>query len=783
MKKFIFSPSGIFIVIYCFLFVACQIDKPSPPQPETEAEQIWVSAVVITPDNFTIKEGETRQLEVTVDPEDATDQGFSFQSSNTAIAEVDDDGLVSGKSQGQVYISVIASDGSGETDTVLFTVLRADPDSEFILWDWKSGDGFTSGTEVRGKLVLTRAGDVALDDKGNLLLSNNGRFTVGSADTTSTSSTYMPGDGAFDLSGTIKISLTYLTSPAGILGIYLNNNTTTAASSVLGSGSRISNAAPIGGNVIVNSISSYMGANAGSLANAFIQFGISGTGGSITINSITVERVDTGPPVAPEDLLAQEIQILGGNFSLAVGGSKQLQFSVLPATALDKQLKWASGNGAVASVSSGFVSALGPGYADITATSVAVPGVSKTVRVTVTGSAGQSVQERAAQLFSDLKGKPVVTNGWADRANSGAGLSYTNPANFTLIDDVTYPADSQKLAAFKSALAVTGASFIILQGDVDLSEGKISDADHSYFDEFHPLTHARVHGDITVNVTANTTIIGLDNARIKYGGVRINNITNVIIRNITFYDAHGSTEYDTSAPGRTDSKASIDALVVQGTSSGVWVDHCKFTDGVCNDLIRNYNHDGAFDIPAGKNITVSWCEFTNHDKVMLVAGSDALINPLDRQITLHHNYFHDGVTQRMPRSRGTQMHVYNNYYNNIGVPSNAGYSLGPGVGSQFIVENNYFGNHTGQGGNGIVKYFDISATPAAATFSRFYQSGNIPVLTADHCTFDGTTEKVKDFNAHLTEVKPWTIPYAYSPEDALALNVSIPAGAGTKLDY
>ncbi|GHV87662.1 hypothetical protein AGMMS50267_00220 [Spirochaetia bacterium] len=780
MSKCIFRLSGVFVFAVSVLFAACQTDeKPLPAPPE----QVWVSLVAITPDDFTIKAGETKQLAVTVGPEDATDRGLTFQSNDTAIAEVDEGGLVRGKSPGQVYISAIAADGSGEADAVIFTVLRADPDSGFILWDWKSRDGFTSGTEVRGKLVLTRDGDVSLDDRGNLVLGNNGRFTVGSADTSPTTASFMPTDGTFNLSGTIKISLTYLTSPAGNFVIYLNNNTTSAGSSVLGSGSRVYNAKPAGGRIETTVVSSYMGANASSLSNAFVQFAISGAGGSITINSITVERIDTGEPVAPEDLLAQSVEISGGDFSLAVGGSRQLQFSVLPATAQDKRLAWSSSDGAVASVSSGFVSALGPGQADITATSLAVSSVSKTVRVTVSGSAGQSVQTRAAQLFNDFKDQPVVTNGWADQANGGAGLRYTNPSGYTLIDDGTYPTAAAKLTAFKNALAVSGDSFIILSGDVDLSEGKISDSDHSYYDEFNPMTHARVHGDITVNVTANTTIIGLDNARIKYGGVRINNVTNVIIRNITFYDAHGSTEYDTSSSGHSDSKASIDALVIQGTSGGVWVDHCKFTDGVCEDLSRNYNHDGAFDIPAGKNVTVSWCEFTNHDKVMLVAGSDSLTNPLDRQITLHHNYFHDGVTQRMPRSRGTQMHIYNNYYNNIGVPNNAGYSLGPGVGSQFIVENNYFGSHTGQGGNGIVKYFDISETTAAATFSRFYQSGNIPVLTAAHCTFDGATEKVKDFNAHLTTEKPWTIPYVYAPESASALNVSVPAGAGTKLAF
>jgi pectate lyase len=476
------------------------------------------------------------------------------------------------------------------------------------------------------------------------------------------------------------------------------------------------------------------------------------------------------------------ITISGGDFTLNTGQSKQLQYLVLPETALNKQLSWSTSNGTVASVSSGYVQALGPGTARITAAAQDESGIIASVTVTVTGSAGDSPQEDAARIFAALKGKTVVTKGWADRYNGDSGVRYTNPANYILIDDGTYPSVGVKLDAFKSALGDTSESFIVISGDIDLSNGKVTDTDHSFFDAFNPITGNRVNGDITVDVKPNTTIIGINNAQIKYGGIRINNCVNVIIRNLTFWDAHGSTEKDISKPENSDSKASIDALVIQGSSDGVWVDHRTFTDGLCEDLTRNYNHDGAFDIPKGKNITVSWCEFTNHDKVMLVASSDSAANavPEDRQITLHHNYFHDKVTQRMPRSRGTQMHIYNNYYNNIGVPNNNGYSLGPGYGSQFIVENNYFGAHTALSGAGIVKYFDPSENSSSGTFSRFYQSGNIPVLGNANCSYDGV-DKLKDFSAHLTGTMPWAIPYDYTPEPAAGLNASIPAGAGSRM--
>ena len=472
----------------------------------------------------------------------------------------------------------------------------------------------------------------------------------------------------------------------------------------------------------------------------------------------TVDNKDS-KDIAP--VLVTSISIHGGDFSLPAGEERRLSAAVLPDNAAEKGLVWSSGNEAAATVNqSGLVSARAAGTAHITANAVDNSGASGTVTVTVTEASGSMTPE---EIFAALKGKQITTNGWADRANSGAGLSYASPAAFTLIDDEAYPDAQDKLTAFTTAVNSDAQAFIIVSGDIDLSGEKITDSDHSYFDEFDPATHKRLHADITLNIGSNTTIIGVNNARFKFGGIRINNKNNIIIRNVTFWDAHGSTEYDTGSAGYSDSKASIDALVVQGSSNGVWVDHCLFTDGACSDMTRNYNHDGSFDIPQGKNITVSWCEFTNHDKVMLVAGSDSLTAVEDRQITLHHNYFH-GATQRMPRTRGTQMHIYNNYYNNIGVSGNSGYCMGPGVNAHFIVENNYFGAFI-SGNTKIVDYYDSAAYPALV-----YVSGNNKsIAKSSHDAGGGD--------------KPWQPVYSYTLEPNAGLPQSIPAGAGPKLTF
>jgi pectate lyase len=484
-------------------------------------------------------------------------------------------------------------------------------------------------------------------------------------------------------------------------------------------------------------------------------------------------------------ILVETITINGGNnVILQAGQTKKLALSVLPAAAGNKNVTWASSDSQKVEVlnQSGDIKAHAEGTAVISAAAQDDSGVKGAITVTVT-KADDPAAMTPQEIFDSLKGQKITTNGWADRANSGAGLSYANPANFILIDDASYPVAETKYKAFINA-NVTNASinsdtgvisggtvsndqkFIIISGDIDLSNGRINDGNKSFYDQFDPSTNNRINGDIILNIGSNTTIIGINNARIMFGGIRINNRSNVIIRNVTFYDAHGSTEKNTASSGNSESKASIDALVVQGTSEGVWVDHCKFTDGTCKDLSRNFNHDGAFDIPRGKYVTVSWCEFTNHDKVMLVAGSDSAENAVaeQRQITLHHIYFH-GTTQRMPRTRGTQMHIYNNYYENIGNPENSGSFMGPGWGAEFIVENNYFSSKPS--GGKTIEWFDTNATYPV----KFYYSGN---NIADSNT---------SWWGRASNPKPWEPAYQYMPDANADLPTSVPAEAGPTLAF
>jgi pectate lyase len=162
------------------------------------------------------------------------------------------------------------------------------------------------------------------------------------------------------------------------------------------------------------------------------------------------------------------------------------------------------------------------------------------------------------------------------------------------------------------------------------------------------------------DVASDKTIVGLGaTATVVGGGLDVDEVSNVIIQNLTFRD------WDD------------DAINVQEGSHHVWVDHNTFTNG----------NDGAVDIKRESDfITVSWNHIANHEKSMLLGHSDGHTADIGHlRVTYHHNWF-DGSGSRHPRVRfGNPVHVFNNYYVN-----NAEYGVASTMDAGVLVEGNYF---------------------------------------------------------------------------------------------
>lgn len=287
------------------------------------------------------------------------------------------------------------------------------------------------------------------------------------------------------------------------------------------------------------------------------------------------------------------------------------------------------------------------------------------------------------------------------------------------------PTTVKTLAEFKAAAADKNPRVIIVEGTITATN--------------------------TVPIASNKTIIGKDkNAKI-YGGIEMNGVNNVIVRNLNIQGVWPNT-------------GAGDAVAVKGGSHHIWLDHLAVWDAP----------DGNMDITQASNyVTVSWCKFwytsashTHRLNGLIGAGGGTQPNDWGKnKVTYHHNWFSDLVNQRMPRAMYGEIHVFNNYYTSKG----NGNCVGFGSYASVLVENNYF-----KGVNNPIEFqYDL--------YAWVVNRGN---------TFDGTTgtgPKLDGKQGSRYETNPdqpfevkalSTVPYTYPLTPVANIPALVSAGAG-----
>jgi pectate lyase len=324
---------------------------------------------------------------------------------------------------------------------------------------------------------------------------------------------------------------------------------------------------------------------------------------------------------------------------------------------------------------------------------------------------------------TDIANETLAANdGWASTPPGTTGGSGATAAN------TFHASNRQQLVAALANITGNPPRIIYVHGTID---GNVDDANNSlactdYYRNGYTLEGylanptgmeaARAasatiqRGRMRLDVRSNTTIVGVGtNARLKGINLRIPGVTNVIIRNLTFEDAYDCFPvWDPTDGALGNWNSAYDNITITNGSglfsSRIWVDHNAFTDGDHPDSTQPLYfgrpfqwHDGECDINNGSDlVTVSWNRFTDHDKTMLIGGSDGA-GATDRnhlKVTIHHNYFAN-AGQRTPRDRFGQLHVYNNYYEVLNAPSSGfipsyQYSWGVGIESAIWAQNNAF---------------------------------------------------------------------------------------------
>jgi pectate lyase len=220
-------------------------------------------------------------------------------------------------------------------------------------------------------------------------------------------------------------------------------------------------------------------------------------------------------------------------------------------------------------------------------------------------------------------GDIAVPNGFAEGTTGGGNAS---------------PRTVSSASEFRSAVSGDSAKVIIVNGRYNLG------------------------GDI--NIGSNTTIKGANSSSGLYGGAIKIGGSNYIIQNLTFGPTSG------------------DVMEISGGSK-VFIHKCAFhdsTDELCS-IVRGADY-----------VTVSWCKFyfdnpDDHSLAHLIGNSDSATGDRGKlHVTMHHNWYHNGVRGRQPRVRFGHVHLYNNFYNS----NNTDYCIGIGVECHVRVENSHF---------------------------------------------------------------------------------------------
>jgi pectate lyase len=185
-----------------------------------------------------------------------------------------------------------------------------------------------------------------------------------------------------------------------------------------------------------------------------------------------------------------------------------------------------------------------------------------------------------------------------------------------------------------------------------------------------------------LSIASNKTLVGIGKQATLQGGVRIRGKADALVRNVILQNL------------RIDGATSdVDGDAVQlYFARHVWIDHCEIWDGP----------DGNLDLTHGTSwVTVSWTkihytanyrapegETSDHRFASLVGHSDnnASEDTDYLKVSFHHNWWGQGVLERMPRVRFGQVHVFNNYF---ATPDNR-YCVRAGRGASLLVEQNHF---------------------------------------------------------------------------------------------
>lgn len=321
----------------------------------------------------------TLTLSADIAPIEATDQRLYWSSSDESIAVVDQEGIVTGVSEGAVVISANAIDGSGVSNTFNVNVTPI-----FVTDISLSGLSVMSTSTTQTLTAEILPNDAAIQD----LDWSSDNVAVATVDVTTGLVTAIgPGSAVItaaatdrpdNASGTFPIEVSNSVVLATSVSINGNNSIVNGQSQTLTADVLPANATS---SFVVWSSSDESIATVDQLGNLeALNVGV------VTITAATSDGSSTlgTMEISVTPILVSSITVTG-NTAMIAEGTQTLSAAVLPENAADLSYTWSSANSDIAVVqeTTGFVTAISTGSVDIIATANDGSGVTGTITIEV----------------------------------------------------------------------------------------------------------------------------------------------------------------------------------------------------------------------------------------------------------------------------------------------------------------------------------------------------------------------------------------------------------------
>ncbi len=338
---------------------------------------ILATSVSLNQTSASIFPDETVQLVATVFPENVTNNAVTWQSSNTSVATVDNNGIVTGKNPGNAIITVTTADGSGKKATCAVTVKTIQATS--ITLSQTSASLYPNETlQLSATVLPTNATNTAVTWRSSntsiATVSSTGKVTAKATGNCTITATTADGS---NLSATCAITV----NPILATSVSLN-----MTSATIYPDETVQLTATVLPTNTTNKAVTWSSSNT-NVATVDANGKVTGKGVGnciITVTTADGSNKSATCAITVNPILATSVTLNMTSATLYPDETLQLTATVLPANASNKVVSWQSNNTSVATVdNNGKVTAHKAGSCIITATTTDGSGKTATCNITV----------------------------------------------------------------------------------------------------------------------------------------------------------------------------------------------------------------------------------------------------------------------------------------------------------------------------------------------------------------------------------------------------------------